>query len=186
MARKKKAKTLHDQIVELAQKEYMKCTQRFIPMYPWVLVRILPKEQQAKSGLFLPESQNKVLYEAIVLETWRPRLVNFLDEDGHSSERIAKSQLVPGDHIVFPHWDGFPAEFLGLHIKTHRFIREVIWDSLGGVPFKIENDKFPTEKLLLRFLKQYSGDHPDYVVQQLLEKFNVIPRGQVPVIESVR
>ena len=49
------------------------CGRHFIPKHPYILVRVLPKEHKTEGGIWLAEtSQNKVVYEAIVLDTWRP------------------------------------------------------------------------------------------------------------------
>lgn len=40
-------------------------------MYPWVLVRVLPREQ-VQNGIVLVEKQNKVSLEGLVISTWAP------------------------------------------------------------------------------------------------------------------
>jgi co-chaperonin GroES (HSP10) len=173
MPRKKKA--IQDQITELAQREYRETGRSFRPLYPWILVRILPKEAWSSSGrIVLPASQNKVLYEGIVLETYQP--VKKLVDDAHVT---VTCPLKPGDQIAFPHWDGFPVPFL--NERTHRCIREIVTEALGGVPFKIEADDEDTVTQLARRIqakRKLSFQNAYKLAEDILLKFTVIPTGQ--------
>lgn len=88
---------------------------RFYPRHPYVLVRVLPKEQKTDGGIWLAEaSQNKPQYEGIVITTWQP----YDREDkvkcdcgcGHYATRTVhfECSLKPGDRVVFPHYEGLP------------------------------------------------------------------------------
>lgn len=123
----------------------------FRPMFPWVFVRVLPKEMRTASGLVLPDTDaNKTVYEGIVLSTWSP----YTKEVGHEYEavstfatrinRLAKklyshqveqtepikvtrtiqmrSELTPGQHVLFPHWAGLPV--VGYSDKHYRIVKE--------------------------------------------------------------
>ena len=63
-----------EEILDLmAQELFASSSRRFVPMFPWVFVRVLPKRQTLSSGLILPPyEQNKTIHEGIVLATWKP------------------------------------------------------------------------------------------------------------------
>lgn len=92
---------------ELAISEYEDLSRKlkinYTPMYPAVLVRVLPKEHISVGGLWLPDTkQNKPIYEGIVLRVYPPKRIQ-LD----SGKWITMdSGLAMGDHILFPHWSG--------------------------------------------------------------------------------
>lgn len=124
---------LEKQLADTCQKIYELGEQRFKPLYPWLLVRVLPKEQKVGT-LWLPEKQNKVLYEGIVLETW-----------GESKGR--KSEVKRGDRVWFPHYEGMPCSYL--NENHYRLIREYTTDVNCGTFGKIryaENNRV-AEKL---------------------------------------
>jgi len=94
---------------------YEKCGVNVEPLHPKVLVRVLPREQKVGS-LFIPEGrqQNKPTLEGVVLKTWRPFYQKiYLDEVGWVTDenankeavysQLVKSELEPGDHVLFPH-----------------------------------------------------------------------------------
>jgi co-chaperonin GroES (HSP10) len=93
-------------LAELAIQEYedlsRKLKIRYQPLYPTVLIRVLPKEHM-QGGLWLPDTkQNKPVYEGIVLRVYPPKRIQ-LD----SGKWITMdSGLSVGDHILFPHWSG--------------------------------------------------------------------------------
>lgn len=98
------------QLAKLCQELYEEGEQRFYPMYPWILVRVLPKETKIGS-LWLPDTQqNKPIYEGIVLETWK--------------KAGKQSEFKLGDRIGFPSFEGAPTNFLD--DKLYRLVREVV------------------------------------------------------------
>lgn len=94
------------------------------PRYPYILVRLIPKETNIELGngkiLWLPDTakgkQNKPVYEGQVLRTYEPfekllrtkyveeGLAHFTKEEWTD----VKSELQPGDHVVFQHHWGVP------------------------------------------------------------------------------
>src|ERR1700685_3003184 len=67
----KKIEKVEKKLAELCEEIYLLNTngRRIIPLHPWLLVRVLPKEHRTESGLFIPGNiSNKPVYEAIVLE----------------------------------------------------------------------------------------------------------------------
>jgi co-chaperonin GroES (HSP10) len=73
------------------------------PLYPAVLVRVLPKETISRSGLiYLPDEKvNKPIFEGIVLRTWKDKTVHVKDKPYRMTCPVSA-----GDHILFPHWSG--------------------------------------------------------------------------------
>ena len=82
----------------------------FQPMYPGVLIRVLPKEHISQGGIWLPDAkqQNKPIYEGIVLRTYNPYRLKL--DNGKWVTMVAG--VDPGDHILFPHWSGEPVPWL--------------------------------------------------------------------------
>jgi hypothetical protein len=108
------APDIEKQLYELAQHAYLHYERTVQPLYPWLLLYVLPKEDQVR-GIIRPDVQNKVMYEGIVLSTWRPRLEDVsVRENGtlRIETHIRKSQMELGDHILFPHWVGLPCPWL--------------------------------------------------------------------------
>jgi hypothetical protein len=121
---------------------------RLTPRYPYLLVRVLPKEYKVGS-LFIPDlgkgSQSKPNYEGVVLEVWQPwmktLLTSYGDPDEADSELRVQMQsaLAVGDHVIYPHWAGYPVGFLDA--EKYRLVREDTSDDLGHVVGKFEYEK---------------------------------------------
>ena len=106
-----------------------------LPMHPWVLVYVLPREQKL-GKLFLPGSQQKVTLEGIVLSTWAQWTEERgFRENGVEKTRIVvhKSELSIGDHVLFPHWSGLPIP--GMDETKFRVVKELGWskNEEGGI-----------------------------------------------------
>jgi hypothetical protein len=127
------------------------------PIYPWILVRIMPKELKVGS-IILPEKQNRIFYEGIVLRTWTPFWRHYsgdlkFDEDKGSGTWVAnkrvwmKSAVEVGDRVIFMHFEGQPYPYLDeLH---YRMIHEVETHPNGGIWGKLHlrEDEGLKEKL---------------------------------------
>ncbi len=131
-----KLRDMENKLAELCEDIYLLNTngKRIIPLHPWILVRVLPKEHKTASGLFLPGNvANKPVYEGIVLETWQPytetRTKGTVMRDYFSvpvSETIIiehTCDLKRGDRVLFPHYEGQPLPDF-LDDKYYRMIRE--------------------------------------------------------------
>lgn len=110
---------MNDELTNLVTKLYQETEVTVKPMFPKVLVRLLPREQQTKAGLWLPDgAQNKPVHEGVVLDTyesfwydiWKSKLhyvaitsPTLLDEDDHIQAIWQECAVKPGDHVVFPH-----------------------------------------------------------------------------------
>lgn len=91
-----------DKLAELILEEYESKKVNFQPLYPAVMVRILPKRKITAEGVILTDQANhKVAYEAIVIRTYTPKKIKV-----NNKVILMDSDLVPGDHILFPHWSG--------------------------------------------------------------------------------
>jgi hypothetical protein len=123
-------------IDELCQEIYAQKQHLIRPLYPWILVRIMPKANRV-GLIFTPEKQNKIFYEGVVLQTWEPFWKPFRSKKNDSGEWIhyqveMKSQVARGDRVMFMHFEGQPVPFL--HDELHyRMIHEVETHPNGGI-----------------------------------------------------
>lgn len=176
-----------DELYELAQRMYKSFNRRIKPIYPWVLVRVLPKEQQL-GRIWVPESQNKVIYEGIVLETWEPFLksVQMREEDCPSRREYyieVKSELYPSDHVLFPHFEGMPVPYLnGEEKDAYRLVRETNnKDEKCEIYGKLEYQE-PIEDQLIEALKPLFNFNQsiDTFIKGLLKDFYVVRKTAEP------
>lgn len=147
---------LEKKFAELAQEIYESGERRITPTWPWVLIRVVPKEQKIGS-IWAPDiagskMQNKPLWEGIVLATWGERWTEFkgsLEETDVlvNVVKLQRSEFQPGDRILFPGWAGLPVSFLDE--TKYRLVREWTFDPDGGVMCKVhyEGDKRYKETL---------------------------------------
>lgn len=118
----KSSSELSEQLAQLCIDIYLSGGQRFTPLPPFVLIRVLPKDMVSEGGIVLPGvQQNKPVHEGIVLETYRP----YTEEvklkkkwaDGSYEESIGiihrECSLKPGDRVAYPYYEGVPHKFLG-------------------------------------------------------------------------
>lgn len=170
-----------------AAKELYEASGRHIKcLYPWVLVRVLPKEQMWKnSGIILPDigtgakAQNKPVHEGIVLETWKPfwkQLRKDSKESGQTVTSVKKaSGLTPGDHILFPSWSGQPPGFLD--DKEFRLIQEISDYNPSPVPFaKLEYDAEPVQSRIQALIDGSDSDCKN-LAQRIMDGYYVIPKN---------
>lgn len=68
---------------------YTKYEADILPRFPWVLVRVLPKEQVTVSGIYIADGKhdNKPMHEGIVLRTWAP------------FEKVTKTRVLDVDKV---------------------------------------------------------------------------------------
>lgn len=113
--RKKLAKK-EKQLAKLCMEIYEEGYERFTPLHPFVLVRVLPKDHITTGGVYLPDTaQNKPVYEGIVIKTWmsydevkRVKHLDGMPGEGDYDEIIIYHECAvkPGDRIAFPHYEG--------------------------------------------------------------------------------
>jgi co-chaperonin GroES (HSP10) len=165
------------------------------PLFPRVLVRVLPKEQTSRGGIVLPAGsgmsmQNKPTHEGVVLKTYKPfwnRYRRFeewmitrspevlLNEDGKVKAIWQECSVQPGDHVLFPHMDfGItPVWPLDDGKGEFRLVEE------GVIKGRVEYKETSTKDWLEEFLKEYDGATYPYAVNKLLEKVDVIRKDLV-------
>lgn len=155
---------------ELAQKLYSETDMQVRPLYPWVVVRRLPRTQQVGS-IWLPEKeQNKIVHEGIVLAVWAP------------SEQHGESALRPGDHVLFHH-------FAGVALDTskegrYRLVKERDWETpmVGGVLACIDHrdDEDTLGRVLLDIINRYTVYPVGYVaLNAIRDRFTLIDNAQM-------
>lgn len=189
-------------IDNLVQELYRESNRELTPKYPWILVRLLAKEQ-VLNGVILPATeQNKTLHEGIVLATWRPIEYELEMKRREYSEGTAakvtyepvpvkryrrESQHKPGDHVVFHHWSGFPVD--GFSEKRYRMVKEEGWKETqdGGICGVVEydtKDTRPVEKL--RKLLNEGNWERDELVNLINDQFLLVDRDGQSVTISGR
>jgi hypothetical protein len=101
----------------LVTRLYQECGVEIEPLYPKVLVRVLPREQATRGGIILPDGakQNKPVMEGVVLKTYKPffqkvyvESISWRKDDWDQEatyRQLVKCELQPGDHIIFPHME---------------------------------------------------------------------------------
>lgn len=102
-------------LADLSARIYEEGGRKFKPLYPWVLVRLLPKEQKV-GEIWMPEKQEKTLYEGIVLEIY-PVTTKLIKNKAITYE----CPVLLGDRICFPHFEGLPIK--GWDDKYYRMVR---------------------------------------------------------------
>lgn len=148
-----KTSRLERQLAKLCQQIYEQGGRRIQPLFPWVLVRVLPKEQEVR-GIILTDKQEVVTYEGIVLATWKP-----CTRTTNKVTRELTSAFKPGQRIVFHHMEGMRAT--DLDEKYYRFVREVV-------------DQVTYPGMGVYGLIDYSGDKDTAVkLSELLSKYQM-------------
>jgi co-chaperonin GroES (HSP10) len=178
-----------DQLSTLAQELFNSGERAFTPMYPWVLVRTLQRDGFYKGLIALPEhEQNKVTHEGIVVATWKPRLVEKgtkqSSPDGKvlTKATIQKSQLVIGQHVLYPHWAGQPA--FGFSPALYRLVKECDWEAHkdGGIVGVIEYDD--AEDSVMGQLTNILGIDEEGIAlaHRILDKFCMIDKDRKAIM----
>lgn len=109
-----------DAVAELALKTYADTGITITPLFPAVLVRVLPPPTKSASGLILfaettTQGNHNPVYEGIVLRPYPPKKTVY-----KGKEILLDSGLKVGDHICFPHWAGEPVK--GLDDDRYRLV----------------------------------------------------------------
>lgn len=174
---------LEEEIDARMQRIYDGAAQRWVPRYPWVLVRVLKRAHQLPSGIWLPDRQNKTVHEGIVLRTWNAF------KNKKNAEK--KSLLAPGQHVVFSHYAGLPLQ--GMNEERYRIVREEEWGvESGGIMAELDyegREQRAGEKLkkLLFADGAREGDYDiDRVVPLIEQQFLLVDRDGEAVTISGR
>ena len=168
-----------------------------LPMHPWALVFVLPREQKL-GMLYLPGSQHKVTLEGIVLATWAP----WTEERGIREKGVEKTRLIVhksdleiGEHVLFPHWSGLPIP--GMDERYFRMVKECGWakNEEGGIyGVVVYSDvatsiAFELRELLAEALAGYSATRDEDVLAGLIaakleQRFLLVDRQRASVTLS--
>lgn len=158
---------LESVIDTLVQERYLISNRTFRPLFPWVFVRVLPKEQKI-GAIFTPGSQNKVVHEGIVIATWEQKDLDTV------------SQLVAGDHVLFNHFAGVNVEGFPYDKVTgsgYRCVKECAWaiDKEGGIFAKVE---YGVSKSLAKFIDEDIGAGSTYweIAAAIEKEYILVPR----------
>ena len=143
-----------DRTIDELMKQRQSLSRRlFTPLYPLVFLRVLPLEEE-RGGIILPENsaQNKTIHEGVVVCTWA----------ACAKSGGKRSDLTPGDHVLFPHWCGM--EIPGFDRAHYRIVKEEGWSLSkdGGIFATVED--LPCEDTPMTVLKRILIDEcPDLV-----------------------
>lgn len=186
-----------EKLRELVTKLYQECGSTVEPLYPKILIRVLPKEQK-HGDIWLPDgrNQNKPTWEGLVLKVYKPFYQKIYLTDAHwvkddPDPTVRYTQKVvcvvqPGDHILFPHieFGQVPVQNLDGGVGEYRMIPEQI------VIGKVEYLKEKTEKWVKRFFCELEGglseSRYEYEVSELLKLADVIRKDVDSVTISGR
>lgn len=163
------------QLQDLALSTFKDTQKQFQPCYPWILIRVLPKSQLYKGVLILPEKQNKVTHEAIVLVTWKPRM-KMQKIQNTLCEKEEKSEFTAGDYIMIPHWAGLPVT--GLDEDLYRIIRE------SDIHGWLDIEEIPIQDKLKHLLDHESHMANSYVAKTISDRFVLVDKQQKSVTLS--
>lgn len=153
---------LEQQLRDICLEIYSLGEERLIPMNPFILVRLIPRDKMTAGGILIPDQgQNKPVFEGIVLETYRPYVVEetLRSEDGTSMGlkiTAFECPLKPGDRVAFPYYEGVQKSYLG---DDYRLIRQAA-----------DQVKFPYSQVL--GILDYDGDKETAAqITQLMKKY---------------
>jgi co-chaperonin GroES (HSP10) len=189
-----------NELNELVTKLYLDHEKTVTPLFPKVLVRLLPKEHRTKQGLWLPESsQNKPVHEGIVLETYKPfwhdvwqsresyvKITSpaLLDEEEHLQAIWQECAVKTGDHVVFPHMAlGItPVWPLDDGRGDYRLVPE------GEILGKISYEVLTAEETLAELLDdtEYSSWEPKDWANWIAQHFDLLRKALTSVTMSGR
>lgn len=171
----------------LIVQEFEAANINIVPMYPLVLVALLPKPTHF-GILQLPDGTgNKFVYEAVVLRTYAPKTVTREDASGNIYTYDVSCDLSIGDHVCFPYWSGIPVEGDEKKDKyrllsVHRILKPSLVDGTREDPsifMKIEYDfdlKNKLEEFIQHWMPGTFGEKKE-CVDALLAQYHVIPKN---------
>ena len=160
--------------IEEAAGNLFRMGRMFRPMFPWVFVYVLQKEQ--KSGqIILPTDQNKPMHEAIVLATWEKNT----RVDKKNRLGVFESELTAGDHVLIHHWAGYPIS--NYDAKRFRLVRELDWHETkqGGIVGVIEHLPTSERENLLELVShqnsEWDGDM-EKITDTILQRYILVDK----------
>jgi len=166
------------------------------PMFPKILVRVLPREQKVGS-IYLPDGQqNKPVWEGIVIRTYKPFYqkiyltdAHWVKDDPNPEVRYTQKvecELKPGDHVLFPHIEyGITPVTIDGGKGEYRCVPE------QHILAKVNHFQEKTHGWLRRLIEDdcdlaLSDDEMDDLVDLILENADVVRRDITSVTMSGR
>jgi len=175
-------------LAEEVGKMYRETDRILEPLYPWVLVRPLPRSNTTKSGLiYMPEKQNKPNLESVVLATWKPFWEHVGKENTTTGEVLAvkvwnESDVKPGDHVIHPHHVGMPDAYLEEH--SYRLVREEDICSTLKYHHKDWLAQQVADSIINAGMGMAMGKVPK-IVEEIMQNFDIVPKhGYQPLTTS--
>ena len=187
-----------DALAELATKEYVEKEITVEPLFPRILVRLIPKEQVSKAGVIKVggDKQNKPTHEGVVLKVYKPfwqfirkKMDDWqvtrspevhLDENERVIRIWQECEVQPGDHVLFPFMaPGItPVWPLDGGRGMYRLIEE------GHVLGKVKYEQQSTTTFLKEFLYDFEGgalpeESYEIVAKKIMEHADVIRKDLV-------
>lgn len=120
--RKMSVAKLESMLSAIAGEIYLRGGHRLIPLPPFILVRVIPKELTSAGGILLPsQRQNKPAHEGIVLQTYSPyqeeKVLHRVLPDGTKEEYIGhirrECPVQIGQRVMYPYYEGVAHKILG-------------------------------------------------------------------------
>lgn len=155
------------------------------PEYPFALVRVLDREQK-RGMIILPEKQKKTIIEGIVLDTFRPF---YRKVKGAQDEVETKSSFKPGDHILFPHYEGVPVP-IDDYAGDFRLVPEIFGfygPERNGAIATIEYEAEKTNEWLLKLIlgiRPIPAEHAEKLVSTLMQQAEIFPHNRKSLTQS--
>lgn len=171
--------TYKTDVAEMVSRMYQETDRVLLPLYPWLLVRPLSRATTTQSGrLYLPEKQNKVQLESVVLAVWKPFWEN-VEKEKENGEVLKvrvwnESDLKPGDHIIHPHYIGLPDSYLDE--TDYRLLKE---DDVIATLNYHKKDWISSElkRIVQTHFRLELEPDRDEIVRSVLENFDVVPKN---------
>lgn len=154
------------------------------PRYPHVLIRIIPKEGISQGGILLPDKQNKTVWEGQVLSVytpfWKHRMGQVQCPD---CSRVMEHQVIicpdvlPGDHILFQHFEGVPVPRYDGGKGDYRLLEES--KILAVLEYAQDSVEEKLKKLVESGIAEdpnpvYSVEQSARIVSELLDRADVV------------
>lgn len=168
-----------EQLKAQAQKVYENFEYQIRPKFPLVLVWVIPKAQRI-GEIYVPDMQNKPVYEGLVLRTynpfWKTIGKRWVNTEWEEQNIWVQPKVEVGDHVLFQHFVGIPIPRYDGGTGELRMVNE---DEIVGV---IEYQKESVEKKLERLISsglEYGmgmddSKTPEQIVKDILERCEVI------------
>ena len=197
MKKKRMITDVNDELQALVDKLYTEAPKRIHPMFPYVLVRELPRHRQA-GRIFMPGDSNKVLHEGIVLDVftsfWKAVDKKKIgDPEIEGMFVFVESPVRKGDHVLYQMYEGIPIEhvlFNSPYFKSRDYVlvsADPVGGGRNGIVGVVEGCE-DTKKALIEalipsgecpwFLMNLGEDEVGAIADMLLDRFIITHEDQ--------